>query len=556
MKNDKTTMNRFRNHTARIGAVCCIVALAALACIAPLSQGQPVPGSPRSGSDGGLSSNASEAVADATLTLPTGTPETFDPAKWHYGPDSLMGDLFSGLVQLDVNLRPIPDLAESWDISADGTVYTFHLRRGVTFHNGRPFTAQDVKYSWERAANPDTGSDTVLTYMGDIVGMAEVVDGRADAIRGLNIVDDYTIEVTLDTPKVYFLYKLAYPVSWIVDRETIDQIEEDPVGTGPFMLQSYDERQAITLVRNPDYYRGPVALSKIVYLINPGPSTRLYEAGEIDMVYIDEDLLNRANDPSDPLYGNVQESSGFCTHYIVFDTSQPPFEDPLVRRAFALAIDKQQYDQIANEGKGVIADGLYPPGLPGHTDNLTPLTYDPNAAREALSASSYGSADALPEIVLTTGGAGLDIGPGVALVVDMWQETLGVTTTIEQIDFQSYYDEVYAGHHGQILFDGWCADYPDPESFAGVLLDSHSRQNIGHYTNPDVDSLLARARVEEDVQTRMDLYQQIEQTAIDDAAMVFMTHTRTYYLVTKPYVRGYVSTPIGVAQTMNMYFEE
>jgi ABC-type transport system substrate-binding protein len=479
-------------------------------------------------------------------------PDTFDPALWQSSADGIIGDLFSGLVQLDASLRPIPDLAASWDISADGTVYTFHLRQDVTFHNGEPFTAQDVVFSWERACDPALESDTALTYLGDILGVAERIAGEADRIAGLRVVDDFTLEVTLDGVKAYFLAKLAYPTSWIVDESSVQDIEETPIGTGPFVLVQHVEDQVIIVARNPAYHRGFVPLEYIVYLLYPGPLIRLYEAGEIDVAYIDDDLLVRAEDPSDPLYGDPQPTGELCTWYAQFDASRPPFNDSLVRQAFAQAVDREQYVEVMGEGQGVEARGLYPPGLPGYSEDLRPLPFDPQAAQDLLRQSSFAGPQGLPEIVLSTSGAGLDLSPSASLLVDMWRQNLGVTVRVEQIDSDSFYDQLYAGNHGHIILTGWCADYPDPENFADVLFHTGSPQNFGDYSNPDLDALLERARVETDLEERLSLYRQAEQILAEDAAAVFLQHSSVYYTLVKTYVHGYVSTPIGIAQHMNL----
>ena len=486
------------------------------------------------------------------LFLPSGEPDTLDPALWLGGPDEQIGDLFSGLVQLDTNLQPIPDLAERWEVSSDGTTYTFYLRQNVTFHNGKAFTTQDVKYSWSRASNPELESHTAATYLGDILGVSEVIEGEAVEISGLHIIDDYTIEVTLDAPKAYFLSKLAYPTSWIVDEGTVDEIEESPNGTGPFKMIKYDENEVIILARNHNYHRGFVPLEYIVYLIYPGPSLRLYEAGEIDIISISEDLLERANDPADPLYGTVHANNGLCTFYVNFDVSKPPFDDPLVRRAFALAIDRERYNDVITEGKGVIAHGLYPPGLPGYTPDVRSLDFDPEAALDALRASSYADASNLPEIFFTISGSGGDISPNAGLLIQMWEETLGVKITVDQLDSLSFFDELYAGNFGHILSIGWCADYPDPENFADILFHTGSKQNQTQYSNPEIDALLEQARVERDIEKRFELYRLIEQRIVDDIPAIFLNHSQVFYTVVKPYLQGYVSTPIGVAQDMNL----
>jgi oligopeptide transport system substrate-binding protein len=489
------------------------------------------------------------------LFISGGEPLTFDPAKHQGSADSYIGDLFSGLVRLDANLQPIPDLAERWEVSPDGLVYTFYLRQNATFHSGRPFTAEDVKFSWDRAADPELESPTVDTYLTDIVGVQQVMDGEAEEISGVKIIDEYTIEVTLDAPKVYFLYKLAYPTSWIVDSETVDEVDENPIGTGPFKLAKHVENEIIILARNENYHLGFVPLEYLVYLLYQGPSIRLYEAGQIDMVAIDEDLLGRAEDPNDPLYGNIQSMASLCTSYVRLDASMAPFDDLLVREAFARAIDKDRYNLVIAEGKNVIANGVYPPGLPGFNPDITPLSYDPERALEAIAESSYGSVDAFPEIIFTTSGGGGGIDPSDALLIEMWEQALGVTITVEQIDFLSYREKVMAGEHGQILTEGWCADYPDPENFADVLFHSDGGMNVSHYSNSEIDVLLEQARSEPDVDKRITLYQEIEQMLVDDVAAIFLSHGRAYYLVTKPYVQNYVTTPIGIAQMMNIVIE-
>lgn len=492
---------------------------------------------------------------DNTLVLADSEVETLDPAKWLYGPHGVIEDLYSGLVRQGAGLVPVPDLAESWDISPDGSVYTFHLRQGVTFHNGRAFSAEDVRFSWERAVSPQTGSNTALTYLNDIRGVREAAAGEVASISGLRVVDDHTIEVTLQAPVAYFLYKIAMPVAWIVDSESVDDIETTPNGTGPFFLARHDADQVYILQRNPDYYLGPVALEYIVYRLYAGYPVRLYEAGDIDMTYIDKDMIERAEDSHDPLYGNVQAVSPLCTDYRLFDVSQPPFDDPLVRRAFVLAVDKDRYNEAVLDGGGVIADGLYPPGLPGYTPDVEPPRFDAEAAVQALQSSSYGGPDRLPEITFTTFGAGGGISSSDGMLIQMWKDVLGVTVIPEGLDSMDFYEQIYSGHHGQIVNAGWCADYLDPENFAN-LFHSQNNQNHGRYNNPELDALLDKARSEPDIDLRLAMYQKAQQMIVDDAAALFLSHYQPYYIVTKPYLDGYVASAIEVAQHMYLSIKE
>jgi oligopeptide transport system substrate-binding protein len=173
------------------------------------------------------------------------------------------------------------------------------------------------------------------------------------------------------------------------------------------------------------------------------------------------------------------------------------------------------------------------------------LPYDPEQARQLLNESKYGGAAGLPPIVFTDGGFGSSSGGDTAALIQMWEQNLGVTITVENLEPNKFTDMVYAGKHGQIFSSGWCADYPDPENFADALFHTGADQNRGNYSNPELDALLEQARVEQDVAKRIQLYQQAEQIIVNDAPALFTTHSLSYLLV-KPYVSGYVLTPITI----------
>jgi oligopeptide transport system substrate-binding protein len=471
-------------------------------------------------------------------------PREYDPATTHSSGDKLV---FSGLVSFDPQLNLVADLAGSWQI-ANGTIYTFTLRSDARFHNGRPVTAQDVIYSWERAADPKTNSDTVLTYLGDIVGVKEMHAGQAKHIAGLQAIDDHTLQVTIDAPKPYFLLKLTYPTAFVVDRANVESRSEwyrTPNGAGPYRLARWDKFKVMLYERNDDYYLEPPAIPYVVVQLFSGVGLRLYETNEIDITGVAWFDVPRVLDQQDPLHADLVTGVNLCTSFITFDVDQPPFDDPIVRQAFTLAFDRQKYLDVVLGGIGIPANGLYPPGLPGFNTELKGPPYDPAQARQLLGESKYGSAENLPPIVYTGGGIGSDVGRSISAMAQMWQQNLGVTLTIENLDPDKYLDQVDAGHHGQIFSGGWCADYPDPENFADALFHTGAQQNRSHYSNPQLDALLEQARIEPNVTTRMQLYQQAEQIIVNDAPVVFTVHSISYTLV-KPYVHGYVETPIAV----------
>jgi oligopeptide transport system substrate-binding protein len=490
---------------------------------------------------------------DQALVLEGGestNPRQYDPHTTYGSGDKRV---FSGLVSFDPQLNLTPDLAEKWDVSADGLIYTFSLRQNAKFHNGRAVTAQDFVYSLERSASPELASDTSLTYLGDIVGIHAYASGQADHISGLNAPDEHTLQITIDAPKPYFLLKLTYPTAFVLDRENVESGEEwyrQPNGTGPYKLTEWTSFERIVYEANPDFYLGAPSIPYIVVNLYSGTGQQLYETGEVDIAGAYS--IERFTDPTEPLHNELRTAVSLCTSYVVFDTTQPPFDDVNVRKAFSMAFNRQQYIDVVYTERALPAIGVYPPGLPGFNIALQGLPYDPAQARELLKQSKYGTD--LPPIVFTNAGTGSYVSGDVAALAQMWKQNLGVTITIENLEPNFYYDQIYSGNHGQLFDGGWCADYPDPENFADVLFHTGSNQNNGGYSNPQLDSLLEAARIERDVTRRIEMYQQAEQMLVDDAAALFTIHSLDYQLV-KPYVKGYVLTPIDISIERYMWLD-
>ena len=479
-------------------------------------------------------------------------PRDYDPATT-YGSGNKR--VFSGLVSFDPQLNLTPDLAERWEVSSDGTLYTFFLRDNAKFHNGRAVTVQDVIYSWERAASPELASDTVLTYLGDIRGVSEMASGEADHIEGLSALNDHILQVTIDAPKPYFLLKLTFPTTFVVDKENIESSDEwyrQPNGTGPYRLAEWVRFERMVYEANEEFYLGAPSIPFIVVNLYSGDSQGLYETDDVDITSVYS--IERFIDPTEPLHKDLRTGVSLCTGFVVFDTTQPPFDDVNVRKAFSMAFNRQQYIDVVLDGHALPAHGVYPPGLPGFNLALQGLPYDPVQARELLNQSKYRGVDGLPPIVFTDSGIGSSMSGGIAALAQMWKQNLGVSIAVENLEPNLYYDKIHDGNHGQLLDGGWCADYPDPENFADVLFHSGSGQNSGGYSNLELDSLLEAARIEQDVTKRITIYQQAEQILVDDAAALFTVHWLSYELV-KPYVQGYVLTPIDIPIERYMWLD-
>jgi oligopeptide transport system substrate-binding protein len=455
--------------------------------------------------------------------------------------------IFSGLVTYGPSMNLTPDLAKSWDVSDGGRVYTFHLQPNAVFHNGRPFTADDVVYSWERAANAATKSDTVMIYLGDIQGVKEMHEGKADHISGLKAVDAHTLQVTLAQPVPYFLLKLTYPTTYIVDRDNVSKGGKwylTPNGTGPFRLTRWVSRDYRQYERFDAFYGDKPKIKIILVQLYKGTSLQLYENGQVDYAYVGGGNLTRFTDPSEPMSKQLKTSVNMCTGYYTLDTTQPPFDDVKVRQAFAMSVDKEKFVKVIGRGNLLPSAGLYPPALPGFDRTFTGLPFDPAKANELLKESKYGSGD-FPPVTISISSYGNGVPEEVSALAQMWEENLGVKITVQNIDPEYYQDVLDSGKHGQMIAEGWCADYPDPENFADVLFHSGADMNHSNYANPDLDKLLEAARVEPDTAKRLQMYSHAEKIIVNDAPAIFIDHSKSYVLV-KPYLKGFDPLPMNI----------
>lgn len=459
-----------------------------------------------------------------------------------------VSEIFGGLVTIDLDLKVQGDLASDWEVSADRKTYTFNLRDNILFHDNRRVTANDVKYSLERAADPANGSPTARAYLGNIVGVIDKLEGRATEVAGVRVVNERTIEIELIEPSDYFLEELTYPVSWVVDQQ---QVEGDPRNwtrrpnaTGPFKLVEFKIGELIRLRRNDNYHLGAPRLEEVVFELSGGSIRTRYENNEIHLSGVAADELESLRNGTSPLASQYRDIPQMSTFYIQLNTRQAPFDDPLVRQAFAMAIDREQINNVLNFGAYRVADGFIPPEMPGYTESVTSYDYNPEEARRLLDESRYGGT--LPRIVLSYGGSA-GVTPNILVVMqEQWKQNLGVDVQLQVLDSAAYLREQRKGEF-QMSADGWAADYPDPENFLGKLFGGNSPLNYTGYQNATVDQLLEQARREGDRERRYQLYAEAEQAFLDDAAII-PTFWPVDHLLVKPCVKDYPTTPMTIAK--------
>lgn len=492
---------------------------------------------------------------EGVLRLYAQEPVTLDPAlAGDANSAEMINKIFNGLVSLDENMEVVPDLAESWEVSEDGTVYTFHLRDGIKFQDGRPITAQDFKYTIERATDPRTGSRVASTYMKDIVGAMDKLTGQATEVKGFEVLDNRTIRITIDEPRAYFLPKLTYHTFSVLDRNNVEEGGPtwwlNPNGSGPFKLDSMNKDE-IVLKANENYMWGPPPIETIHFTLRGGSPMTMYEQGELDAVIVPSMHIEQVLDPANPLSEDLVVIPSLDVWYLAFDTEQEPFNDVKVRQAFAHATNNEGIAKVLLQKTVIPAVGILPPGMPGYSEDLEGLAYDPQLAKKLLAESSYKEASKLPPIVFGTSGIG-DTDPLAAALIEMYADTLGVDIELHQVSWDAFQQDLYDNIF-QMFMLGWVADYPDPENFLDIQFYSDSEQNHSRYDNPKVDAVLEEARGEADHEKRMELYRRAEEIIVNEAPWIPIYHGINYVLV-KPYVEGLTISPQGEYHLNDAHF--
>ena len=452
--------------------------------------------------------------------------------------------IFSGLVALDHDLAVVPDLAESWDVLQNGTEYVFHLRRDVIFHSGKAFTAKDVQYTIERAADPQINSPVTGIYLGDIVGFADRKLGNADSVTGVKVINDYTVSIRIKAAVPYFLAKLSHTAGLILNRENVEGGGDfwflDPDGTGPYKVRGWDYAVVMVMERNAQYHRAKAKVPYIVIWNVAADPLVAYQAGDYDIASISSTDAAAMQQPSHPLNPQLRVTPELSVYYIGFSPRRAPFDDPRARRAFALALDR---DAIIKEFHGDAVEkarGFLPLGMPGYTTDLAPIAYNPVEAKalwDAYVADSGFSAESV-DFLLTGQTVSLEL----SRIAEMWKQNLGVNVAFRSVLFGAVSQAFEQA--GSIFEYGWVADYPDPENFLDVLFHTGVTNNTGAFSDAQLDALLEAARTGQDTAARLTLYRQADALLLQQAAAIPLYYGRNYDLV-KPTITGWFRSQQG-----------
>jgi ABC-type transport system substrate-binding protein len=481
-------------------------------------------------------------------------PPFLDPALATDGTSLLpIRQIFVGLVRFDKDLKVIPWAADSWDVSPDGRTYTFHIHKGIKWHDGQgEVTAQDFKYSIERTIKKRESTVSML-YLGDIVGAQKLLDGEAESLDSVKVVDPNTLAITIDAPKAYFLGKLVYPTSYAVKKDAVEKggdswssKPETVIGAGPFKLSEWTHDQRLVLTRFDDYWEGKAPLARIEMPIVKDENTRmsLYEKGDLDMVDVPSGQLDRVKGDAS-LSKQLISYARLSIYYLAMNQAKSPFDKKEVREAFNHAVNKQQLTDIALKGLLTPADGIVPPGMPGHNDHLKALGFDANKAKELLGQGGYPEGRGFPPVTLVTRQGAGTYKKIAETLTGIYKQNLGLDLTVEEMEWGAFLAQVQRGNAPPAYVLAWGADYPDPQNFLDILFHSGSKNNRTNYHNEAVDQLLDQAATESDFNKRMALYNQAEQLIVDDTPWVPLAYGQSWVLQ-REYVQGAERTPMGL----------
>lgn len=472
-----------------------------------------------------------EPPADLTI-INNVEPESLDPAIITGQPDGrVVGGLFEGLTRLDPQTaRPVPAIAEHWEISPDGLTYTFHIRTNALWSTGEPIRADDVVYSWIRALNPLTASDYAgqLYYVknGEEFNMGKIKD---PSLVGVHALDPFTVRVELNHPTAFFLDLCAFQTLCVVPRQTIEKYGDHWLAarplpcSGAYELGYWRLNDKIRLIKNTNYWDAANTQSEIIDLLpvgTPNGALNLYTHGQADIVW-DKELV-----PSELVDVLLQRPDFHTfnylgTYFMRFNVTKKPFDDPRVRRALGLAMDRERIVKKITRAGEQPATHLVPNG----TANYTPpdgLGYDPALAKKLLAEAGYPGGKGFPRFSYmynAAAGGSAKMHENIAIELQqMWRDTLGINMELRQLEWK-----VYLSAQSHLDYDlsrsSWIGDYNDAQTFLGMFTSNDGNNRTG-WKNPRYDALIQEANEQPDLAKRAKTFQEAETLLVQDEAPI------------------------------------
>jgi ABC-type transport system substrate-binding protein len=460
-------------------------------------------------------------------------------------------NVFDGLVEFKPgSLEIAPAVAESWEVSEDALTYTFRLREGVRFHNGREVTADDVIYSLKRALNPKNRANprTVLTA---IRGAADFVSGESPDLSGATAPDPRTVVLALERPSHPFISALATQTGSIVPKEIYDDPEKGylrhPVGCGPFRFEAYESGLHLKMAAFAGHWKGAPAIPGITVRIIPDVNTAFLEYRTGGLEITNEVPPGQRVKVREEMASEYLLRQRISTAYVLLNHASGPLSDnPTLRRALNFAVDRERIATVLQEGKDIATSRILPAELLGGSPAPVPYRHDPDQARRLLAEAGYPEGEGLPELTLLTSINESIRRYAVSIQSDLAQ--IGVQVRLDSLEFSAYLDALIGtpeeGPSVDMVTLIWFADYPDPEAVLGSIFHSSSPGNFSKYHNPEADRLLDEAGAESDPARRRELYLKVEEFILADGGVLPLYHQGDDMLV-KPNVTNIRQSPLG-----------
>lgn len=507
------------------------------------------------GSDDGTSEDdgGSEDKEKTLVFARGGDSESLDPGSTSDGESSrVTRQVLETLLDFDEESFELkPGLAKEWEMSDDGLTYTFQLEEDVKFHDGTDFNAEAVKINFDRFADPDheyafADDDYVYFMYSTMFGGHKGDEGHV--VDEVNAIDDYTVEFKLNKPLGFFLQNMGMTYFPITSPAALEEfgpeINENPVGTGPFEFISWSKDEAIVLEKNEEYWKeGLPKLDKVIFEVIPDNAARLIalRSGDIDIMdgLNPDDAAGVEDEEGLELLSRAENNIG----YVGFNVQKEPLDNPELRQAISHAIDRDAIVEALYSGYGTVAKNPLPPSYLGYNDDVTGYQYDVEKAKELLAEAGY--EDGL-DIDLWTMPVARPYMPDPEKTAEIIQNNLseiGINVNIVREEWAPYLEKTVNGEH-QIYMLGWSGTNGDPDYFLSSLLhgDLIGDSNREFYANDEVDALLNDAKVEIDQDKRAKMYEEAQEIIAEDAPMVPLVHSTPVMAITSN-VTGYVPHP-------------
>jgi oligopeptide transport system substrate-binding protein len=499
-----------------------------------------------------------QQAQELTVNFLQGEPDNIDPNRSSFNTEAaVVRQVFEPLLRFDQGLRPQPAAASSYDVSADGKTYTFHLRPDGRWSDGQPVTAQQFEFSWKRILDPSLAAEYADFFVqAGIVGADDYNSGKvatSDNV-GVHALDNLTLEIDLDQA---FGPLPDLAALWVVSPERPDIIGANPtgwtqdpstyIGNGPFLMSEWVHQDHVSFVPNPQYVAHgqwpQPTLKKMTFLMvtDNEADYAAYLNGERDWTLVpDPDVQQVYNDPNlSQQKINYNELTEF---WLDLNITAKPLDNVLVRRAFSKAIDRKAFIRDVRSGLGLPAISIIPPGMPGYQQDVgTAWDFDPAGARDLLAQAGYPNGQGFPTLTLEFGTTSANQRYNEFFQAQL-KQNLGINIQLNSMESKAEQASFKAKTY-QMSWHGWGADYPDPQDWFATLFGCKGGNNKTNYCNPQFDAIVAQADKGTILDDRLALYAQAQSMVVDDMTVVPI-YVRGRMIVVQPYVQNQVVTAL------------